>query len=315
MTEKHCIYFTRFFSGTRGSTCSGLSKRLAKRFAETMLLRRLSLRTQEIYQHCFHIFLQDHKKIVVEELTYGDLFSYIKRQAILPSATQLKQLIAAIKFYYERTLGRDKMFFPLAEKTEVRKSTLFLPYAEIRSLLDGIASPGDRMLLFLVYHANLPLNQICALPKDAENIFEEDCRMPGNNALALAYYADLVAELKRTYDLATFLLEDKGVPYSVESLKGKLYRILGHYRLEEIYRKQYEVILKQSSLSSKTQVMYLGAFMRFLDYYNYKHPAFIKDDEVRDCLLLHRGKSSAHQDNLVSSFKFFFERIHNHTLS
>jgi len=25
MTEKHCIYFTRFFSGTRGSTCSGLS--------------------------------------------------------------------------------------------------------------------------------------------------------------------------------------------------------------------------------------------------------------------------------------------------
>lgn len=286
-----------------------------RRFDEAMLLRRLSFRTQEIYKSCFLLFLKDHQGRVVDELTYSELYGYLKRQSVLLSSTQLKQMIAAVKFYYERTLGRDKMFFPLAEKTEVRKSTLFLPYAEIRSLLDGIASPGDRMLLFLVYHANLPLNQICALPKDAENLFEEDCRMPGNNELALAYYADLVAELKRTYDLATFLLEDKGVPYSVESLKGKLYRILGHYRLEEIYRKQYEVILKQSSLSSKTQVMYLGAFMRFLDYYNYKHPAFIKDDEVRDYLLLHRGKSSAHQDNLVSSFKFFFERIHNHTLS
>ena len=83
------------------------------------------------------------------------------------------------------------MFFPLAEK---RRCEIYaLPsVCEIRSLLDGIASPGDRMLLFLVYHANLPLNQICALPKDAENLFEEDCRMPGT-IVGLAYYADLVA--------------------------------------------------------------------------------------------------------------------------
>ena len=288
---------------------------LSKRFAETMLLRRLSLRTQEIYQHCFHIFLQDHKKIVVEELTYSDLFSYLKRQTLLLSATQLKQMIAAIKFFYERTLGRDKMFFPLAEKTEVRKTTLYLPYPEITYILNDIASPGDRLLLFLVYHANLPLNEICTLEKDAEHIFQGPCRMPGNNALALEYYTNLVAELKQTYALKAFLFEDNEKPYSLKTIKGKLYRILGHYKLAQIYRKQYEVILKQSSLSSKTQVMYLSAFMKFLDYYNYKHPVFITDEEVRDYLLLHRGKSTAQQDILVSSLKFFFERIHNHTLS
>lgn len=288
---------------------------LSKRFAETMLLRRLSLRTQEIYQHCFCIFLQDHKKIVVEELTYSDLFSYLKRQTLLLSATQLKQMIAAIKFFYERTLGRDKMFFPLAEKTEVRKTTLYLPYPEITYILNDIASPGDRLLLFLVYHANLPLNEICTLEKDAEHIFQGPCRMPGNNALALEYYTNLVAELKQTYALKAFLFEDNEKPYSLKTIKGKLYRILGHYKLAQIYRKQYEVILKQSSLSSKTQVMYLSAFMKFLDYYNYKYPIFITDEEVRDYLLLHRGKSTAQQDILVSSLKFFFERIHNHTLS
>lgn len=32
-------------------------------------------------------------------------------------------------------------------------------------------------------------------------------------------------------------------------------------------------------------------------------------------MILHRGKSSSHQDNLVNSFKFFFEKVHNHTLS
>jgi len=166
-----------------------------------------------------------------------------------------------------------------------------------------------------VYHANLPLNEICTLEKDAEHIFQGPCRMPGNNALALEYYTNLVAELKQTYALKAFLFEDNEKPYSLKTIKGKLYRILGHYKLAQIYRKQYEVILKQSSLSSKTQVMYLSAFMKFLDYYNYKYPIFITDEEVRDYLLLHRGKSTAQQDILVSSLKFFFERIHNHTLS
>jgi site-specific recombinase XerD len=32
-------------------------------------------------------------------------------------------------------------------------------------------------------------------------------------------------------------------------------------------------------------------------------------------MILHREKSTSHQDNLVNSFKFFFERVHNQTLS
>jgi integrase len=32
-------------------------------------------------------------------------------------------------------------------------------------------------------------------------------------------------------------------------------------------------------------------------------------------MILHRGKSTSHQDNLVNSFIFFFERVHNQTLS
>ena len=288
---------------------------LSKRFAESMLLRRLSPRTQEIYQQCFNVFLQDHIGKAVEELTYSELYSYLKKQSVLLPSTQLKQMIAAVKFFYERTLDRGKMFFPLSEKTEVFKITLYLPYTEISTILKNINSPGDRMILFLVYHANLPLSEICTLRKDAEEIFQGQYRMPGNNKLALKYYTNLLAEVKKAYALKAFLFEDNGKPYSLEALKEKIYRILGHYKLQQIYQKQYEVILKQSSLSLKTQAIYLSAFMKFLDFYNYKHPAFITDEEVRDYLLLNRGKSASHQDVLVSSLKFFFERIHNQTLS
>lgn len=78
------------------------------------------------------------------------------------------------------------------------------------------------MLLFLVYHANLPLNEICTLSKDAEQIFQGPCRMQGNNALALEYYTNLVAELNQTYSLKAFLFEDNEKPYSLKTIKGKI---------------------------------------------------------------------------------------------
>src|SRR5690554_7670495 len=66
-----------------------------RRFDEAMLLRRLSFRTQEIYKSCFLLFLKDHQGRVVDELTYSELYGYLKRQSVLLSSTQLKQMIAA----------------------------------------------------------------------------------------------------------------------------------------------------------------------------------------------------------------------------
>src|SRR5690554_4806934 len=58
-----------------------------RRFDEAMLLRRLSFRTQEIYKSCFLLFLKDHQGRVVDELTYSELYGYLKRQSVLLSST------------------------------------------------------------------------------------------------------------------------------------------------------------------------------------------------------------------------------------
>jgi site-specific recombinase XerD len=288
---------------------------ILKAYSESLILKRMSPRTCDIYMECFKIFLSHHPDSGINALSYHDLLNYLKAQAAQIHPTALKQTIAAIKFYYERTLGRDKMFFALAADRKVRLSILHLPFDDLKALIDGIDSPGDRLLLLLVYHANISLSEICDLPKDASAIFDSQYRMPGNDAEAIHYFKALVEECHNKYHLATHLIENHGEAHSVSTLKGKLYRILAHYRMEEIYRKQYEQILKRTDLSLRTRAMYLGAFMKFLEYFNYKHPALISDEDIRDYMILHREKSAAHQDNLVSSFKFFFEKIHGHTLS
>ena len=286
-----------------------------KAYMDSMTLKRLSPNTVAIYKAFFKKFLADHKGRDIDMLGYNELYSYLKARSAELGDTQLNQTIAAIKFYYEKTLGRDKMFFYLNDNKQIKKQILFLPFHEIELVCKGIQSPGDRMLLFLVYHANLNLKTICQLDKISADLFEGKYRLPGDSEDAFGFYRSLQQEVIEAYQPVKYLFEDEGKQHTLKTLKIKLYRILGHYRLEDIYRKQYRLILNGTDYSEKTRQMYLGAFMRFLKYFNYKHPVFIRNEDIRDYLVLHRERSTSHQDNLVSAFKFFFEKVHDKAIS
>jgi len=290
-------------------------KQVLEQYNSTLSLKRLSSQTCSIYRGFFIKYLSENEDRNVEEMGYGDIYNYIKQKSHTLNETSLRQTIAAIKFYYERVLGRDKMFFYFSDKRAIKKDILFLPYHEIKELTENINSPGDRLLLFLVFHVNLKLSEICALPPNAEPLFEKQFRLPGNNDDALNDLKNLIAECRNKYTPKYKLLEYKGKPHTTETIKVKLWRILQRYRLKEIYKKQYEQILANTNYSKKTRDMYLSAFMRFLAHFNFKHPSFISDEEIKEYMILHRERSASHQDNLVNSFKFFFEKVHNKTLS
>jgi len=112
-----------------------------------------------------------------------------------------------------------------------------------------------------------------------------------------------------------YLFEHKKKAHTVKTLRHKLFRILGYHRLEGIYTAQYRQILENTNYSGKTRQMYLGYFMKFLRYHDYKHPSFISNEDIRDYLVLHRDKSTSHQDNMINAFKFFFEKVHNTEIS
>lgn len=284
-------------------------------FTESMILKRLSPGTRKIYLQGFKRFLSHHTDSDINTLRYRELLRYVKAQAVIMHPTKLKQTISALKFYYERTLGRDKMSFALAKDKKASLFTLYLPFNDLKELINGIDSPGDKLLLFLVYHANFRLSDICRLPKEAKGIFEHLFHMPGNDERAIQYFQGLVAECNKQYNQNTYLFENNGHAHNTSTLKGKLFRILGHYRMEAIYRKQYQQILKHSEFSIRTRAMYLNAFMKFLKHFNYKHPAFITNEDIRAYRALHRKKSIAHQNIMVSSFKFFFDKVHKRPVS
>ncbi|WP_162198196.1 tyrosine-type recombinase/integrase [Geofilum rubicundum] len=279
-------------------------------FTESMILKRLSPVTRKIYLQGFKRFLSHHTGSDINKLCYGELLIFVKEQALLMHPTKLKQTISAIKFYYERTRGGDKMFFPLAKDKRASLFTLYLPFYDLKELLNGIDSPGDKLLLFLVYHANFKLRDICRLPKEVDGIFEHQFRLPGNDERAKQYFQELVSECNNQYRLNTYLIENKGQAHSLSTLKRKVFRVLSHYRLADIYRKQYQQILKRTDYSVRTRAMYLNAFMKFLKHFNYKHPVFITDGDIRTYIALHRKNSSAHLNTMISSFKFFFDKVH-----
>ena len=80
-----------------------------KDYAHTMWLKRLSLSTKKVYYKYFKAFVLNNHPVHPEDFHYRDLFEYIRSHTETLNYTQKKQLIAAIKFYYEKTLGRSKM--------------------------------------------------------------------------------------------------------------------------------------------------------------------------------------------------------------
>jgi len=291
------------------------AKSVLEVYEQMMQLKRLSINTQDTYYSFFKAFLISHKGEDVESFTYKKIYDYIKRRSKNLGYTQLKQMIAAIKFFYEKVQGRDVMFFNLNKENEQPDLTvLYLPLHDIKRIISSIPSPSDKLLLFMVYHANIPLSKICRIPLQSEDFFDKN-PIPGNNQSAITYYKGLYKAHCKHIDNKYYLFEDKQKAYTTNSARYKLFRILGYYELEEIYARQYRQILDSTTYSSKTRQMYLGYFMKFLRYHDYKHPAFISNEDIRDYLVLHRDKSTSHQDNIINAFKFFFEKVHDTEIS
>jgi site-specific recombinase XerD len=284
-------------------------------YTQTICLRRLSPSTVETYTKFFKLFLYENRGKTIPELTYHDLFAYVKQKSKSLADTQLRQCIAAIKFYYENTLGRDKLFFNIQNKGQVNFTMAHIRFSTIEILLEDIRPVADRMLLFLYFHGNFSCGDIGQLPADEELLFGRSYRLPGQSGKSVAYFKALHAEFVEKHAPRHFLWEKGQGPYPPQELEEKLYRIMQHYRLGTVYKQNYKHILDCSELSGTTKSMYLSAFMRFIKYFNYRHPVHINNEDIRDYLLLHREKSTSLQDNMINTFKFFFERVHRYEIS
>ena len=280
-----------------------------KDYVNTMSLKRLRPATQSTYYKFFRAFVLDNTNSNIEQFPYRKIFSYIKQKAENLNRTQTKQLIAAIKFYYEKTLGHSKMYFNLGKEHDIKPQPTFIGFHEFNDIVRHIQVPSDKLLLFLAYHLNLSPAQISKLKTTSkEDIIRSFINK--NHTSIIEYFCKLYDNHLTAYPNQSFLLENKGKQYKPKELREKVYRITSHYRLHEIYNKQCRSILDTTDYSGQTKASYQSIFMRFLEHFDYKHPVYIKDEEIRNYLVLQRAKSASHQNVVINALKFFFEHVY-----
>ncbi len=282
-------------------------------YVRTMSLKRLSPSTQKVYYQFFKSYVLSNTYVDFTEATYHQIFSYIKATAEDLNHTQTKQLIAAIKFFYEKTLGWPKMYFNLGKTHHIKHQPTFIGFYEFKTIAKQIKSNSDKLLLFLAYHLNLTPGQISKLTVNSKHKIINSF-INANHTSVVEYFNDLYEKQLAEHPYQFYLLENKGRQYSTGELREKVYRLTGYYKLKEIYRRQAENLLNSTDYSEQTKRSYLSIFMRFLEYFDYKHPVFIKDEAIRNYLVIQRAYSSSHQNTVINALKFFFGQVYKKKL-
>jgi len=284
-----------------------------KVYADTMQLKRLSPSTQAVYSEFFDGFVNRYHQEKIETFTFQQIYGYIKDQAQHLGYTRRKQMIASIKFYYERVLGRDKMYFNLGKDVITVNVPIHIPFVTIKKILERVKSPHDKLILFLAYHINLT-------PKEIVNLKTEDhisARLEANtfgNKVVKKYLHDLWATHLETLQPLKYLLEINGKPIDALHLRKRVYKLLMYYKIEEIYTYQLDFALDQNDLSAITKRIYSNMFMYFLESFGYKHPTEIANEEIKEFLLLTGRKSPAYQNSVISAIRFCYKAIYNRTI-
>ncbi len=137
---------------------------LRKRMLQDMQLHGYSQRTQEMYLRAVRQLAEHFHKppdqITEEELR--DYFLYVKNVKKW-SRTASTIAICGIKFFFEKTLGREWMTFELVRPQKEKRLPVILTREEIRRILACVRFERYRVCLLTIYSCGLRLLEGCNL--------------------------------------------------------------------------------------------------------------------------------------------------------
>jgi site-specific recombinase XerD len=136
-----------------------------KDFENLLTLKRVSANTSKCYKSMFTRFLAYFYQREVNTLTKADIISYllweIQENGI--SLTVQNQMINAIKYYYEKVLGKPREIYELPRPKTVRHEPVILNSDELQKILSGIENIKHRCILSLIFSAGLRRNELLNL--------------------------------------------------------------------------------------------------------------------------------------------------------
>jgi len=133
---------------------------LRKRMIESLQLRGMSERTQEAYVRAVRQLADHYHKSpdLVTEEELRQYFLYIKNVKKYSRPTTTIAL-CGIKFFFERTLGKQWTTFELIRPAKEKKLPTILSVEEVRKILGCIRLPRYRVCLSMIYSCGLRLQE------------------------------------------------------------------------------------------------------------------------------------------------------------
>jgi len=136
-----------------------------RKYKDLLIQKRYSQNTQDIYCSYFKDFCMYFSKEELVNITTAQINSYIldliKAKNI--SLSQQNQRINAIKFYYEKVLGRKKEYYELHRPRKENKLPEVLSKNEIKRIFEVTNNLKHKCILMLIYSAGLRRSELLNL--------------------------------------------------------------------------------------------------------------------------------------------------------
>ena len=147
-------------------------EKVLQQYKDLLLQKRYSQNTQDVYYSYFKDFYVHFQNEKLEDITTDKINSYLLDliQSKNISISQQNQRINAIKFYYEKVLGRKKEYYELHRPRKENKLPKVLSKNEVKRIFDVTKNIKHKCILMLLYSAGLRRSELLnLLPADIDS--------------------------------------------------------------------------------------------------------------------------------------------------
>lgn len=208
------------------------SSGLPRGYLELLVRRRYSPNTIKAYTSYFREFLQYFAGEDLNAITPHQINQYMLEliQYRKVSASQQNQRINAIKFYYEKVLGRNKAYYQVSRPRKESHLPTVLTPAEVQTMLSRTANLKHRCILMTIYSGGLRRSELILLKVediDSKRMLIKIRGAKGKKDRYTLLSERLLQELRNYYSAyrpKIWLFEGQhGNPYSATSVE-KIFR-------------------------------------------------------------------------------------------
>ena len=287
---------------------------IVRHYVQTMVMRNNSKKTIEIYTPIFEKFVEYFKNKDISKLDYSQINNYIQAKIYNNNYGNEKQkhLISAIKYYYEKIVGRPKMFFNLTNKEKRIKSTIKLDIKKTIEATEDIKNTKDRLLVIFNYTFGLSFKYLSELTLEQSKTLINKIEKSKEKSI----FIKIIKEYYGKYKPKIYLFEFNNNKYIEEAITKNIFYIFNNNNLIELYRKEFEQICKIIGYKNNTLENYTSYFLTYLKYFNFRHPLSISNEEIRKFILEinKKGYSKNTINQYINVIKTYYERTNRREL-